>query len=177
MPSWILLAVAERGHNHHNDNYVGKCGYMDGEERREAEEVEKKRERGGGGRGKKIRFLRRPAASFDPSLIIIVSIELITTPLAFPLSRPTVVRSVPLSSPSPSLRSSLSSSLARRRSLPYGSGYLLPRRGFAWKCNVGHHVSRLLEDRTVARARAKEARFLLARREIAILSLSHGHRR
>lgn len=23
----IPLTVAERGHNHHNDNYVGKCGY------------------------------------------------------------------------------------------------------------------------------------------------------
>lgn len=34
VPSLISLTVAdERGHNHHNDNYVGKCGYADGEER------------------------------------------------------------------------------------------------------------------------------------------------
>lgn len=62
----ILLTVAERGHNHHNDNYVGKCGYGT------------KRRRGKGDEDG-TRFLRRPAASFDPSLIIVVSIELIAT--------------------------------------------------------------------------------------------------
>jgi len=62
----ILLTVAERGHNHHNDNYVGKCGC--GTKRRRGEEDEDG-----------TRFLRRPAASFDPSLIIVVSIELIAT--------------------------------------------------------------------------------------------------
>lgn len=60
----IRLTVAERGHNHHNDNYVGKCGYG---------------RSGEGGKETGRRFLRRPAASFDPSLIIVVSIELIAT--------------------------------------------------------------------------------------------------
>lgn len=65
----IVLAVTERGYNHHNDNYVGKCGY------RRTNEGRGGRERDEDG----TRFHRRPDASFDPSLIIVVSIELIAT--------------------------------------------------------------------------------------------------
>lgn len=50
------------GHNHHNDNYVGKCDYGREGEREERDGT---------------RFLCRPAVSFDLSLIIVVSIELI----------------------------------------------------------------------------------------------------
>lgn len=39
----IVLAVAERGYNHHNDNYVGKCGYRRTNEGRGGRERERRR--------------------------------------------------------------------------------------------------------------------------------------
>lgn len=41
----IVLAVAERGYNHHNDNYVGKCGYRRTNEGRGGRERERERRR------------------------------------------------------------------------------------------------------------------------------------
>lgn len=82
---WIPLAPwLQRSHNHHDDNYVGKCGYKGAtrwKKKRERERESKRSEDGP-------RFHRWPAASsFDPSLIILVSTELIATHVAFPFDR------------------------------------------------------------------------------------------
>lgn len=101
------------------------------------------------------RFLRRPAASFDPSLIIVVSIELIAT---LALARRLFDRSrffnpllVPLLLPFSPVRAALpcTRTLLRR--------FLAVPRG-PWKCNVGPRVS-LYRSRDSRRARERNALF------------------
>ena len=89
MCPWIPLALwLQRSHNHHDDNYVGKCGYKGAIRWKNKREREREREREGKRSGDRHRFHRWPAASsFDPSLIILVSTELIATHAAFPFDR------------------------------------------------------------------------------------------
>lgn len=161
----IALTVAERGYNHHNDNYVGKCGYRRTSEGRRGKQKERERKRD----EDETRFHRRPDASFDPSLIIVVSIELIATlALAFPFG-PAVVRSSPLFHPSarslflPLHLSSLSFSLLSRAYRGFTGVTSLSFSFFEpsyelWKCNVGHYLSWLLEVRSLI-ARKRNAFF------------------
>lgn len=101
------------------------------------------------------RFLRRPAASFDPSLIIVVSIELIAT---LALARRLFDRSHffnPLLVSLPLSFSLVHAALPCARVLL--RRFLAVPRG-SWKCNVGPRVS-LYRSRDPRRAR--EERFLL----------------
>lgn len=137
----ILLSVAERGHNHHNDNYVGKCGYG----------------RSGEGGERDGTPIPPPTSCLIRSFANYRRKHRVN---CYTRSRPAVVRSVPLFQPSARLTSS--PFLSRPRySIVYTT--MLLRRFLAvprepWKCNVGPRVS-FYEEVGILVARERNAFF------------------